>query len=150
MRPVGTRLPRTGRTWSSICHTLREVLVCLLTALLKMLLFVLLLHALCPGWVFSLSHVRSCEIESNHVGYLFQNSHTMSRTCYKSSHTNYKHFSDASLVFGASSLKRLRSGRRTKGGCCRRTPIRSQRTHGYIRSRKAENPIDATYVEPYG
>jgi hypothetical protein len=28
----------------------------------------------------------------------------MSNTCYKSSHTNYKHYSDASLVFGASSL----------------------------------------------
>ena len=28
----------------------------------------------------------------------------MSRTRYKSSHTNYKHFSDASLVLGASSL----------------------------------------------
>ena len=32
----------------------------------------------------------------------------------------------------------------------RRTPTRSRRTRGYIRSRKAENPIDATYVEPYG
>jgi hypothetical protein len=34
--------------------------VCLLTALLKMLLFILLLHALCPGWVLSLRHDRSC------------------------------------------------------------------------------------------
>jgi hypothetical protein len=44
----------------SICHTLRGVFVCLLTALLKMLLFILLLHALCPGWVLSLRHDRSC------------------------------------------------------------------------------------------
>ena len=35
-------------------------LVCLLTSLLKMLLFILLLHALCPGWVLSLRHLRSC------------------------------------------------------------------------------------------
>jgi hypothetical protein len=34
--------------------------VCLLSALLKMLRFILLLHAFCPGWVFSLRHDRSC------------------------------------------------------------------------------------------
>jgi hypothetical protein len=60
MRPVGARLERTGSTWSSICHKLRGVLVCLLTVLLKMMLFILLLHALCPGWVLSLRHDRSC------------------------------------------------------------------------------------------
>ncbi len=34
--------------------------MCLLTALLKMLFFILLLDALCLGWVLSLRHVRSC------------------------------------------------------------------------------------------
>ncbi len=54
------RLVRTGRTWSSICLTPRGVLVCLLIALLKMMLFTLLRHVLCRGWALSLRNVRSC------------------------------------------------------------------------------------------
>jgi hypothetical protein len=57
---VGMRLARTGRTWSFICRTLRGVLVCLLTALLKMLHFILRLPASWPGLVLSLRNVRSC------------------------------------------------------------------------------------------
>jgi hypothetical protein len=57
---VGMCLSRTGLTWSFICLTLREVLVCLLTTLLRMLHFILLLHDLCPDLVFSLRNVRSC------------------------------------------------------------------------------------------
>jgi hypothetical protein len=38
----------------------RPTRICLLNALLKMMLFILLHHALCLGWVLSLRHVRSC------------------------------------------------------------------------------------------
>ncbi len=51
---VGMRLARTGRTWSFICRTLRGVLVCLLTVLLKMLHFIVLLPVSWPGLVLSL------------------------------------------------------------------------------------------------
>ncbi len=57
---VGIRLPRTGRTWSLVYRTMRGVLVCLLTVLLRMKHFILLLHALCPDLVLSLRNVRSC------------------------------------------------------------------------------------------
>ncbi len=57
---VGIRLGRTGSTWSFICHTLRGVLVYLLTVLLTMLHFILLLHSLWPDLVISLRNVRSC------------------------------------------------------------------------------------------
>ena len=56
MKMVGMRLPRTGRTWSFSCRTLRGVLVCLLTALLKMLNFILLLHAV--TWLGAFSQER--------------------------------------------------------------------------------------------
>ncbi len=57
---VGMRLGRNGRTLSLSCRTLRGVLVCLLTPLLKILHFILLLHTLWSGLALSLRNVRSC------------------------------------------------------------------------------------------
>jgi hypothetical protein len=50
-----------SNTYPKIAQTYEMgVLVCLLPALLKTLIFILLHHALCLGWVLSLRHVRSC------------------------------------------------------------------------------------------
>ncbi len=56
----GTRLVRTGHTWSSTCLIPRAILVWLSMTLLKILCFILLHHVLWSDLVFSPRNVRSC------------------------------------------------------------------------------------------